>query len=76
MTTTTSKDVLTRLDSLVTGNVTPTCDEQDEASQSVSDIFAKISRDKRKPDKPVNPPSILKKPDTTETEKKAKRRIR
>ncbi len=44
-----SKDVLTRLDSLLSGNDV-TSDESD-ATQSVSDIFAKISRDKRKPEK-------------------------
>ena len=45
-----SKDVLTRLDSLLSGNDV-TRDESD-ATQSVSDIFAKISRDNRKPEKP------------------------
>ena len=74
------KDVLTRLDSLVTG-VTTSNDETD-ATKSVSDIFAKIIRDKRKtdkPEKPSGPQSILKKPepDTNgDSEKKAKRRIR
>ena len=75
--TSSKKDVLTRLDSLVTGNGV-TCDERDDAAQSVSDIFAKISRDKRKNEKPANPAGILKKPDpeTGEPEKKVKRRIR
>ncbi len=75
--TSSKKDVLTRLDSLVTGNGV-TCDERDDTAQSVSDIFAKISRDKRKNDKPANPTGILKKPDTEtgEPEKKVKRRIR
>ena len=45
-----NKDVLTRLDSLLSGNDV-TSDESD-ATQSVSDIFAKITRDKRKPEKP------------------------
>ena len=46
-----SKDVLTRLDSLLSGNDV-TSDESDATqSVSVSDIFAKISRDKRKPEK-------------------------
>ena len=75
--TSSKKDVLTRLDSLVTGNGV-TCDERDDTAQSVSDIFAKISRDKRKNEKPASPAGILKKPDpeTGEPEKKIKRRIR
>jgi hypothetical protein len=75
--TSSKKDVLTRLDSLVTGNGT-TCDERDDTTQSVSDIFAKISRDKRKNEKPANLAGILKKtdPETGEPEKKVKRRIR
>jgi hypothetical protein len=54
-----------------------TCDESD-ATKSVSDIFAKISRDRRKSDKPGSTPqSILKKPDLDgDSDKKLKRRIR
>ena len=80
-----SKDVLTRLDSLLTGgNVA--CDAKrdakcDEPAKSVSDIFAKIIRDKLKPEKPVSSPlGILKKPESTggdqPDKKKVKRRIR
>jgi hypothetical protein len=74
------KDVLTRLDSLVTG--VPTSNDDTDATKSVSDIFAKISRDKRKtdkPEKPSGPQSILRKPEPEsngEPEKKAKRSIR
>ena len=78
-----SKDVLTRLDSLVTGVTSSDvkCDaKRDEPTKSVSDIFAKIIRDKRKPEKPVSAPqSILKKPENNgeETDKKSsKGRIR